>query len=78
MTFLEAYAEFGPDTMAIAEAMGVPEHKADSLVNAKMDRERLGPTAVQRVVQVPAPKIIRKRVPYAGFDRKEHEQLVRR
>lgn len=37
MTFSEAYALYGPDTIAIADALGIPEHEADRLINAKMN-----------------------------------------
>ncbi|CAD7023241.1 hypothetical protein REJC140_00140 [Pseudorhizobium endolithicum] len=38
MTLLQALAQFGPDTIAISKAMGIPEHEADRLINAEMDR----------------------------------------
>ena len=37
MTFFEAYARFGPDTIAISEALGIPEHEADRLINERMN-----------------------------------------
>lgn len=40
MTFPEAYALHGPDTIAISEALGIPEHEADRLINAEMERAR--------------------------------------
>lgn len=67
MTFLEAYAEFGPDTMAIADAMGIPEHKADALINAKMNREHVGPPKLQKQA-LEAPRTL---VRFAGFDKNE-------
>lgn len=47
MTLLEAYANFGPDTMANAEGLDIEEHEVDSLINMKMKRDRLGPTVCQ-------------------------------
>lgn len=38
MTFFEAFAKFGPDTIAISEALNIPEHEADRLINERMDR----------------------------------------
>ena len=37
MTFSQAFAIHGPDTIAIAAAVGIPEHEADRLINAKMN-----------------------------------------
>ncbi|PDT55059.1 MULTISPECIES: hypothetical protein [Sinorhizobium] len=67
MTFLEAYAKLRPDTMAIAEALDIKEHEADSLINMKMNRDRLGPT----VCQMAALNAPRKPVRFAGFDETE-------
>lgn len=39
MTFLEAYALHGPDTIAIAEALSITEAEADALINERMDRK---------------------------------------
>ncbi|KKX29204.1 hypothetical protein [Rhizobium sp. LC145] len=39
MTFSEAYALHGPDTIAISEALGIPEHEADRLVNERMEQK---------------------------------------
>lgn len=39
MTFHEAYHKFGPDTMAIAEALDIPEADADSLINNRMENK---------------------------------------
>jgi hypothetical protein len=39
MTFLEAYAKFGPDTMAIAEALDIKEHEADRLISARLNAD---------------------------------------
>lgn len=61
MTFLDAYARFWPDTIAIGEALDIPEHEADMLINAKMDRDRLGPK----------PAVTKGKIRYAGYDRKE-------
>jgi hypothetical protein len=38
MTFLEAFNLYGPDTIAISEALDIPEHEADRLVSQRMDR----------------------------------------
>lgn len=77
MTFLEAFDLHPYDTIAISKAMGIKEHEADSMVNAKMERDRRGPEAVPRAVQVPKPKR-RRLISYAGFDEKENHQLARR
>ncbi|MBW8282502.1 MAG: hypothetical protein K0M55_02775 [Rhizobium sp.] len=37
MTFAEAFALHGPDTIAIGKALGIPEHEADRLINRRMD-----------------------------------------
>lgn len=63
MTFLEAYAIHGPDVEEIAKAMGIAPPAADRLINAKMNRERLGPEGLKQ----PARKPIR----FAGFDESE-------
>ncbi|WJR66978.1 hypothetical protein QTA58_22770 [Neorhizobium sp. CSC1952] len=39
MTFSEAYQRHGPDTIAISEALGIPEHESDRLINERMDRK---------------------------------------
>jgi len=39
MTFSEAYQRHGPDTIAISEALDIPEHEADRLINERMDRK---------------------------------------
>ncbi|MDX0510645.1 hypothetical protein GOE04_29105 [Sinorhizobium medicae] len=52
MTFLEAYARFGPDTIAIGEAMGIPEHEADRFINARLNcsyAERLHARRVKKI-----------------------------
>ncbi|RVH74150.1 hypothetical protein CN203_23880 [Sinorhizobium meliloti] len=67
MTFLEAYAKFGPDTMAIAEALDIKEHEADTLINMKIDRDRLGPTVCQ-MAALNAPV---KPVRFEGYDETE-------
>ncbi len=36
MTFSEAYAIHGPDVEAIADALGIPQHAADRLINAEL------------------------------------------
>ncbi|WP_037112474.1 hypothetical protein [Pseudorhizobium marinum] len=40
MTFSEAYDLYGPDTIAISEALDIPEHEADRFISAEMDRRR--------------------------------------
>ncbi|RVL05117.1 hypothetical protein CN151_10770 [Sinorhizobium meliloti] len=52
MTFLDAYAKFGPDTMAIAEALDIKEHEADRLINARLNcsyAERLHARRVKKI-----------------------------
>jgi len=52
MTFLEAYAKFGPDTMAIAEGLGIKEHEADRLINARLNcsyAERLHARRIKKI-----------------------------
>ncbi|MDX0450927.1 hypothetical protein GOD44_12335 [Sinorhizobium medicae] len=65
MTFLEAYAKYGPDTMAIAEALDIKEHEADMLINMKMDNDYLRPPWCQRFATSPKP------VRFAGYDETE-------
>ncbi|SCB30465.1 hypothetical protein [Rhizobium lusitanum] len=38
MTFSSAFTLFGPDTIAISEALNIPEHEADHLINTEMNR----------------------------------------
>jgi len=38
VTFSEAYALHGPDVPAISIALGIPEHKADRLINDRLNR----------------------------------------
>lgn len=40
MTFDQAFATYGPDTIAISTALGIPEHEADRLVNQRMEQAR--------------------------------------
>ncbi|ASP50937.1 hypothetical protein U8C37_09550 [Sinorhizobium medicae] len=52
MTFLEAYAKFGPDTIAIADALAIKEHEADRLINARLNcsyAERLHARRVKKI-----------------------------
>ncbi|MDE3784931.1 hypothetical protein I7G00_12840 [Sinorhizobium meliloti] len=52
MTFLEAYAKFGPDTLAIAEALHIKENEADRLINARLNcsyAERLHARRVKKI-----------------------------
>lgn len=39
MTFTEAFALYGPDTIAISEALGIPEYEADHRINKRMDEK---------------------------------------
>jgi hypothetical protein len=39
MTFLEAFALYGHDTIAISEALNIPEHEADRLINKRMNEK---------------------------------------
>ena len=71
MTFLEAFERFGPDTIAIAAALDIKEHEADTLINAKMNRDYLDrESAYIRSVRKPEPEQ-RKLVRFAGFDETE-------
>jgi len=38
MNFSEAYRIAGPDTMVISKLLDIPEHEADRLINARMDK----------------------------------------
>lgn len=67
MNFLTAYAKYGPDTIAISEALDIKEHEADALINAKMNRDRLGPRHHQQKA-LDAP---RKPIRFAGYDETE-------
>lgn len=49
MIFLDAYKLHGNDTIAIAEALGIPEHEADRLINAKMNERYTNRATWQRV-----------------------------
>lgn len=40
LTFCEAYAIFGRDSAAIADACGIPESEAYNLMAARADRDR--------------------------------------
>lgn len=37
MSLSEAFNLYGPDTIAISEALGIPEHEAERLINDRMD-----------------------------------------
>ena len=65
MTFLNAYARFGPDVIAIAEALGITQPEADTLINIHMEKAHQRKTAVK----VAAP---RGKIRYAGYDRSAH------
>ncbi|MDX0517175.1 hypothetical protein GOC90_25360 [Sinorhizobium medicae] len=56
MTFLEAYAKFGPDTIAIADALAIKEHEADRLINARLNCSYAARLHARRV----------KKIAYAG------------
>ncbi|AEH79073.1 hypothetical protein I7G86_09995 [Sinorhizobium meliloti] len=52
MTFLEAYAKFGPDTIAVAKALDIKENEADRLINARLNcsyAERLHARRIKRI-----------------------------
>ncbi|MQX47117.1 hypothetical protein [Sinorhizobium medicae] len=52
MTFLEAYAKLGPDTLAVAEALHIKENEADRLINARLNcsyAERLHARRVKKI-----------------------------
>lgn len=48
LTFSEAYAAFGPDTVVIAGAMGITEAEADRLVNERMEQRARNSASWQR------------------------------
>ena len=72
-TFLEAYAEFGPDTIAISQAMNIKEHEADSMVNARMELDRKAKKEhLHKVRQATKPKTAKRGlIRFAGFDENE-------
>jgi hypothetical protein len=72
MTFFEAFALHGTDTMAISDALNIPEHEADRLINKEMDRRR--ETTPRRARHLDRP---RARVPFVGFDPTEKSWWVR-
>ncbi|WP_342242660.1 hypothetical protein [Ensifer sp. OTU672] len=39
MTFLDAFERFGPDTIAIADALDIKEHEADRLISARLNAD---------------------------------------
>ena len=39
MTFLDAFEKFGPDTIAIADALDIKEHEADRLISARLNAD---------------------------------------
>ncbi|MEQ1407752.1 hypothetical protein ABK249_22795 [Neorhizobium sp. Rsf11] len=61
MTFSEAYALHGPDTIAISEALGIREHEADRLINERMDRKYAD--KVENLRRSAEPREIRARRP---------------
>ncbi|MFK0273674.1 hypothetical protein ACIQUG_08360 [Ensifer sp. NPDC090286] len=76
MTFLDAYARFGPDSIAISDALDIKEHEADTLINDHLNREYLRKEAeyiesVRKPQAAPAAQK-RKLVPYAGYDSTAH------
>ncbi|MGF6157794.1 hypothetical protein M2267_003053 [Ensifer sp. KUDG1] len=38
-TFLDAYARFGPDSIAISAALDIKEHEADRLISARLNAD---------------------------------------
>ncbi|QPI24429.1 hypothetical protein I0J99_10720 [Sinorhizobium meliloti] len=56
MTFLEAYSRFGPDTVAIANALDIKEHEADRLINARLNADYADRLHARRI----------KKIAYAG------------
>lgn len=64
ITFLEAYAIHGADTIAISNALNIREHEADRLINQEMDRRRAA--AIPRQARhLDRPRAM---VPFVGFD----------
>ncbi|AII27780.1 hypothetical protein B9J07_12960 [Sinorhizobium sp. LM21] len=52
MTFLDAYARFGPDSIAIAAALDIKEHEANRLINSRLNAdyaERLHARRINKV-----------------------------
>ena len=39
MTFIDAFEKFGPDTIAIADALDIKEHEADRLISARLNAD---------------------------------------
>ena len=71
MTFLAAYAKYGPDTVALADALDIPEHEADMLINARMNREYLRSEAEYLGSVGRLQPSSRKPVRFAGYDETE-------
>ncbi|OJY66423.1 hypothetical protein [Rhizobium sp. 60-20] len=41
MTFSEAYAVHGPDTIAISRALDIPEHEADRRISEELNKRHV-------------------------------------
>ncbi len=76
MTFLEAFEKFGPDTIAIDDALDIKEHEADVLINDHINREYLRKEAeyIETVRKPQAAPAAQKRelIRYAGYDSTAH------
>lgn len=66
MKFAEVYARLGPDVPAIAEALGITQPEADTLINLHMETKHQRKTAVKVSATRPG------KVRYAGYDRSAH------
>jgi hypothetical protein len=73
LTFLEAFNLHPYDTIAISKAMGIKEHEADRLINAKMNRARKTHRENMRLASKP-PIVDRGLVRFAGFDPNERSR----
>lgn len=49
MTFLDAYTRFGPDSIAISEALDIKEHEADRLISARLNADHAERLHARRV-----------------------------
>lgn len=71
MTFLDAFEKFGPDTIAIADALDIKEHEADTLINEHMNRKYVRFENARLLASRPPQPDLRKPVRFAGFDETE-------
>lgn len=52
ITFIEAYALYGPDTIAIASALDIKEHEADRLISARLNADYAKRLHVRRINKI--------------------------